>query len=93
MGEDVPNVDFLPIEMNSRNEPILIPADIKNYEPVHIIGAGEMLFQVTKRVIVGLLDNTIPSFKRRATIRILGDKIFDPFMGDDVHTILYLTLR
>ena len=63
MGQDVPNVDFFPVKVNSSNEPVFIATDIEDHIPINIISARKMLFEFIESIIIGVSHNLIPSFQ------------------------------
>lgn len=93
MGQYASNIDLFPVEMNGRNQAILVTANIEDDKTIHIICTREMLFQLAKSVVIRLADNVIPVFQRRLAIGILRNKLSDSLMCDDVHILLYLIPR
>ena len=63
MREYLPNIDLFSIEMDDGNETVFITTDIEYYIAINIICTGEMLSQLAERIIVGSLDDSIPSIK------------------------------
>ena len=63
MGQNCSNIDLFPVEMNGRNEPIFVSADIEHDQAVNIISTRKMLSQLAERIVVGLPDDVVPAFQ------------------------------
>lgn len=59
----MPDVDLFSIELDYGNQAVLITTDIENNIAIHIVGAGEMLFQFSERVVLSSFDDAIPGIK------------------------------
>lgn len=93
MSENVSNINLFSIKMNDGNETVLVSTDIKDNITFHIIGAGKMLFKIAEGIILRFLDNPIPVLQRRLAVRVFLNERSNSFMGNDMHTILYLNSR
>jgi hypothetical protein len=49
--------------MDGGNETIFIATDVEYHIAINVICTGEMLSQLTERIIVGPLDDPIPGIK------------------------------
>ena len=58
--EHVPDVHFLPVVMDGRDQSELVAPDVKNGEPAYLIGRGERHPQTGERSIVGLPNDCEP---------------------------------
>ena len=63
MCEDFPDVHLFSIKMDDSDETIPVATDIEYYIAVNIIRTREMLSQLAERIVVGSLDDSIPSIK------------------------------
>lgn len=57
MGQDMPNIDLLPIEMNGRNQAVFVPTNIEDDQIADHIRAGKHLMEIVKTgKVIGLHD-------------------------------------
>ncbi len=55
------NIHFASIEMNGRDQPVFVAADIENDPMVKFVGGWENLSQLGKVIEFGLLHNLEPT--------------------------------
>ncbi len=84
----MPNIDFLPIVMNRRNQSVFIPPDVENGKAVHLIGGGKSGFQVSERNIIGFADDGMPMIQRGKCIGIFSGELDQPLSRDDMHDFI-----
>lgn len=85
------NIHFAAIEMNGRDQPVFVAADIENDPMVEFVSRRENLSQLGKVIEFGLLHNLEPTLQRHATVRIFLPKLDQRFTGDDVHGLFYIS--
>jgi hypothetical protein len=85
--EYVPNVDFLPVVMDGRDQPELIAPDVKDGEPAYLIGSGERHLQIGEGGIVGFPNDGEPGVQRGPCVRMYPRKLHQPLSRNDVHTV------
>jgi hypothetical protein len=61
MRQHMPDKDLTAIEMNDRNQPIFIAADIKNHPLVNYVGCGKNLSQIGQVSKGRTADQLIPA--------------------------------
>jgi hypothetical protein len=61
MGQNVTDIHFAAIEMNGRDQPVFVAADIEDDPMVKLVGRRENLSQFGKGVKFGLLHDLEPS--------------------------------
>lgn len=82
----MPDIDFLAIEVDGRNQAILIPADIEDDQIVNHVRTGKHLLEIMEAGKVIRLHDPKPCVERRATIRMVLRKGAQCFARDDVHS-------
>jgi hypothetical protein len=85
MREHMPDVHYLPVVMDGSDEPKLIPSDIKDRVPAHLIGGRECDPQTGKGPIGGLSNDRQPVHQRGSRIRMNPREFDQPPSRDDMH--------
>ena len=79
------NVDFATIEMNGRNQPVIVPANFENDPIIYPIGGRERLTQFGEIFEFGALRDLEPTQKGCLAFGIFLPKLRKRFTRDDVH--------
>jgi len=61
MGENMTDIHFAAIEMDGRNQPVFVAADVEDDPMIELIGRREDLSQFGKVIEFGLLHNLEPA--------------------------------
>ncbi len=85
MREYVPDIHFLSVIVDDRYQSKLVTPDVKDREPVDLIGGGERNPQTGEGGIVGLPNNGEPVVQRSSCIRMCPRELHQPLSRDDVH--------
>ena len=82
----MPDVYFLPIVMDGRDQSKLIAPDVEDGEPIHLIGGRERHPQIGEGGIVGLPNDGEPGVQRGTCVRMYPRKFHQPLSSNYVHT-------
>jgi hypothetical protein len=85
MREDMPNINAMGIVMDCCYQPGFISTNVKNSKSADSVNAGESQAEFGKGTKIGSLEDPVPRFKRRRTIRVLARKFEKPFPSDNMH--------
>lgn len=88
MGQDMPNIDFSAVKMDSRNEPKFVAANIEHYPGSYFIRRGKGQAQFIETMKLGTLDHLKPSRKRQLAIWVLLPKLAQSFARDYMHEVI-----
>ena len=91
MGENMTNIHFAAVEMNGRDQPIFVTANVEDDPVVEFIGGWEDLSQFGKTMKFALLHDLEPTLQRHSTVRMFLPKLDERFAGDDVHGLSYIS--
>lgn len=83
--EHVPDVHFLPVVMDGRDQPEFIAFDVKDGEPAHLICGGERHPQIDEGGIIGLPNDGKPGVQWAPCVRMYPRKLHQPLSRNDVH--------
>jgi len=75
MGQDMPDIQPLRIIVHGRNQPDLVPTDIKHGQPAYLICAGENTSQLSKIAKACVFDYSIPGIQGSCTVRVSSSEI------------------
>ncbi len=62
MGQNMTDIHFAAIEMNGRDQPVFVAADVENDPVIQFIGRRESLSQFSKTFEFGLLHDLEPTY-------------------------------
>src|SRR4029079_1405403 len=73
------------VEVDHRDEPELVPADVEHRELADLIGGVERLADIRKALPVGVSSYLIPRLKRRLGLRVFLPELAELLLGNDMH--------
>ncbi len=89
MGQDVPYIDLVPVIVNRRDQPVFVPTDIEDGEPLHDIHAGKRPAQIIEVREHLRFDKVVPRTQRAFSVRMLRPKVHQDGFGDHMHQANY----
>ncbi len=85
MRQNMPDVHFLRIEMNRRNDPVLVAPNVKHIERADFIGGIERRLDIGKTQKLSRLNNLAPSLQWNGSLRVHCREGRQRSIGDDSH--------
>lgn len=85
------NIHFAAIEMNGRDQPVFVSADIENDPMVKFIGGRKNPSQLSKVIEFSLLHNLEPTLQRHSAVGVFLPELDQRFAGDDMHGLFYIS--
>jgi hypothetical protein len=85
MSENMTDIHFATIEMDGRDQPGFVTADVENDPGIEFIGGRKDLSQFGETFEFGFLHDLEPTHERCLAVGIFLPKPDQRFAGDDVH--------
>nr|WP_243700941.1 hypothetical protein [Paralcaligenes ureilyticus] len=85
MSEDIPNIQFLIIKMDSGDNPVFITANVENVIFLNFVGRIERRFNIREAGKCSGLNNLAPRLHRVVGARVSRCKVDKSFIGYDAH--------
>jgi hypothetical protein len=89
MGENVADVDYLPVIADHGNEPVFVASDVEHRERLHEIGMREVPPHVGQAPPTSSLGHVIPVQQRLQAIGMLFGKFPNDRLTDDPQILGY----
>ncbi len=81
----MPDVHLLPVVMNRRNQPELVPTDIEDGEPPNLVHRPEDPLDLGKRAKIGPGHDGIPNAERLLRLPVPGCELPQSLSRYDMH--------
>ena len=86
MGHHLPDVDPSRVEVDNRDEPVLVARNIKDRKFAHLVCTAVEGTYVGHVLSAGLLDHPVPGSQRAFRVWMRGPELAEAPEGNHVHT-------
>jgi len=85
MSQDMAHVDPAAVEVDGRDQPVLVSADVEHNPITDLVRAGKCCTQLVEAMEVCLFHRLEPAHPCSLAVRVTYPELTQRFTGDDVH--------